>query len=177
MSAVFTQAKFVGFWAKFWPWLRRWWYTLVVPVALVLVASQWFTIAVNASDSLPHSFYLVQKWKKDIYKHQYVAFTYPGEHAYSKRLPWIKRIAGVPGDVVSVSGRVVFVGGLEVGKAKPHGKSGILQGRPLALGPTGVIPPGHFYAQGDHVDSLDSRYALMGWVPQEQIVGRAIPLF
>ena len=38
---------------------------------------------------------------------------------------------------------------------------------PLALGPTGVIPEGHYYVSGTHPDSLDSRYALAGWIPRE----------
>jgi len=48
---------------------------------------------------------------------------------------------------------------------------------PLEKGRVGVIPLGHVYVNADHQDSLDSRYALMGWVPNEIILGRAIPLF
>jgi conjugal transfer pilin signal peptidase TrbI len=47
----------------------------------------------------------------------------------------------------------------------------------LALGPTGVIPANHFYVYAPHKDSLDSRFALTGWIPLERVSGRAIPLF
>ena len=38
----------------------------------------------------------------------------------------------------------------------------------------GIVPPGHFYLHADHADSHDSRYAEIGLVPRERILGRAI---
>ena len=38
------------------------------------------------------------------------------------------------------------------------------------------MPPGRFYVHADHVDSHDSRYAEIGLVPRERILGRAVPL-
>jgi conjugal transfer pilin signal peptidase TrbI len=57
--------------------------------------------------------------------------------------------------------------------AKPRSQTG----EPLVLGPTGVIPANHFYVYAPHKDSLDSRFALTGWIPLERVSGRAIPLF
>ena len=63
--------------------------------------------------------------------------------------------------------------GLPVGWAKPFST-----GRaPLTLGPTGVIPAGHYYVSGTHPDSLDSRYALAGWIPRDALIGRAYVVF
>ncbi|PZR43703.1 MAG: hypothetical protein DI537_61865 [Stutzerimonas stutzeri] len=44
-------------------------------------------------------------------------------------------------------------------------------------GPVGVIQEGHYYMTAPNPDSLDSRYALVGWVSDEQIVGRAFRVF
>ena len=40
----------------------------------------------------------------------------------------------------------------------------------------GAIPPGHYYLHTDHPDSHDSRYAEIGLVPRERILGRALAL-
>jgi conjugal transfer pilin signal peptidase TrbI len=50
-------------------------------------------------------------------------------------------------------------------------------GRPLLPGPTGVIPSGRFHVYAPHPDSLDSRYAITGWIRHDQIIGKAYALF
>ena len=88
-------------------------------------------------------------------------------------LPYLKTILGVPGMRVSVdSDGIVTVGGMAAGRAKTHG----LDGRPLKPTDPVTIPPGHYYVHADHVDSHDSRYAEIGLVPRERILGRAFPL-
>ena len=93
--------------------------------------------------------------------------------ALGAEAPYLKRVLGMPGDAVSLdpAGRV-SVGGNGAGRAKAFA----LDGRPLdAIGP-GVIPSGHYYLHGDHLDSHDSRYAEIGLVPRARILGRAVPL-
>ena len=87
--------------------------------------------------------------------------------------PYLKRVLGMPGDAVSVDsvGRV-SVGGSGAGLAKQFA----LDGRPLDEIEPGAIPPGHYYLHGDHADSHDSRYAEIGLVPLERILGRAAAL-
>lgn len=58
-------------------------------------------------------------------------------------------------------------------RAKPISKGG----KPLQHGPVGIIPNGHFFMSAPHPDSLDSRYALVGWVAETELVGRAISLY
>ena len=68
--------------------------------------------------------------------------------------------------------RTVWLDGEPVGRAKTHA----LDGRPLAAIAPRIIPPGQFYLHGDHVDSHDSRYAEIGLVPRERILGRAVAM-
>ena len=88
-------------------------------------------------------------------------------------VPYIKTVRGVPGMAVTVGpDRTVFLDGVPMGRAKTHA----LDGRPLAAIAPGVIPPGHYYLFADHADSHDSRYAEIGLVPRERILGRALAM-
>lgn len=90
---------------------------------------------------------------------------------------FIKYMAGVPGDRVEVIDRKVYLttnkGRIFVGVAKTHSR----HGEPLAPIKSQTIPPGYVYMWAPHVDALDSRYALMGLVPAQTIVGRGIALW
>ena len=88
-------------------------------------------------------------------------------------VPYLKTVRGVPGMAVTVGeDGTVRLDGVAVGRAKTHA----LDGRPLAAIAPGVIPPGHFYLHADHVDSHDSRYAEIGFVPRARILGRALAM-
>ena len=88
-------------------------------------------------------------------------------------VPYLKTVRGLPGMAVAVSeDGTVFLDGVAVGRAKSHA----LDGRPLAAIAPGVIPPGRYFLHADHPDSHDSRYAGIGLVPRERILGRAVAL-
>ena len=74
--------------------------------------------------------------------------------------------------IVTMQGRDVYINGKYVATAKTHATTG----QPLELGLTGVIPPGHYYVHGTNKDSLDSRYAITGWIKAETVVGKAQPI-
>jgi len=42
---------------------------------------------------------------------------------------------------------------------------------------TGVLNADEYYVQAPHLDSLDSRYRLTGWIAANRIIGRAYALF
>ena len=89
------------------------------------------------------------------------------------RVPYLKTVRGLPGAVVTVDAdRTVRLDGAPLGRAKERG----LDGRPLEAARPGVIPDGHYHLHADHRDSHDSRYAEIGPVPRERILGRAIAL-
>ena len=88
-------------------------------------------------------------------------------------VPYLKTVRGVPGMRIKVEiDRTVFLEGERVARAKAHA----LDGRPLAAIAPGTIPPGHFFLHADHADSHDSRYAEIGLVPRDRILGRAIAM-
>jgi len=145
-------------------------------VAFVAFAN-YFTFAINVSVSLPGTLYLIHKGEKP-QKGDFVAFNYTGDGLYQKNSRFLKRLDGIPGDVISSNEPVVgyrdyFVNGNFVGRAQPKST----MGTPLQAGPTGTIPAGHYYVTGTHPNSLDSRYYLVGWISEQQIIGRAFLLF
>ncbi len=88
-------------------------------------------------------------------------------------VPYLKTVRGVPGDAVTVDDdRTVRIDGIALGRAKIRA----LDGRPLEAIDAGTIPDGHYYLHADHHDSHDSRYAEIGLVPGERILGRAVAL-
>jgi len=89
------------------------------------------------------------------------------------RVPYLKTVRGLPGDVVTVDAdRTVRIDGISLGKAKTYA----LDRRPLAAIRAGVIPVGRYFLHADHRDSHDSRYAEIGLVPRSHILGRAVAL-
>ena len=131
-----------------------------------------FGLGLNASPSLPYRLFLIHKGELP-QRGQYVAFRWPGGGPYRSGVTFVKLVAGVAGDTVTRANRDYFVNGVHVGQAKSVSRQGV----PLGLGPTGVLPAGHYYVRAPHPESLDSRYRLTGWVSQTQIIGRAYALF
>ena len=138
---------------------------------------RWFALTLNVSDSLPGTVFLVQKGTTPD-KGQLAAFRYAGGGPYERGALFLKQMLGVPGSLVigmdiGSGYRDYFVDGQCAGRAKPRAKTGM----PLDPGPSGVIPAGRYYMAAPNPDSLDSRYDLVGWVAEEQIVGRAFRIF
>ena len=93
--------------------------------------------------------------------------------ALGSKVPYLKTVRGLPGGRVSLDAdRTVRLDGQPLGRAKAHA----LDGRPLEAATPGAIPPGHYFLHADHPDSHDSRYAEVGLVPRERILGRALAL-
>jgi conjugal transfer pilin signal peptidase TrbI len=152
--------------------LRRW----IIVYLIVPPAFLWFDahylFGLNATRSLPEQLFLIERGHFPR-KGEYVAFRWHGGGNYRAGTVFIKTLAGVPGDVVSRRDGDYFVNGRPVGTAKPVSREGEL----LSPGPTGVLPKDRYYVAAPHPDSLDSRYALTGWIDATQIIGRAHGLF
>ncbi|MFD2780347.1 S26 family signal peptidase [Novosphingobium pokkalii] len=86
--------------------------------------------------------------------------------------PFAKITYGVPGDVVTRTGDAVQVNGKTIAHLKPKTH----QGEDLVPGPLGTIPPGCIYAGSPHKDGFDSRYAAIGFVCRDRLIGIGTPI-
>ena len=142
-------------------------------VAAVAAFSARYTIGINATPSLAYTLCIIVKGDLDLRRGDLAAFRWHGGGPYPAGVVFTKVIRGMPGDEVTRVEREFFVNGEPVGQAKPSSRAR----EPLAVGPTGVIPEGRFFVSGTHPDSLDSRYALAGWIPRDALIGKAYVVF
>jgi len=153
--------------------LRAYWLVYGIVLAAIAAFNTYFAIGVNATPSLTYTICLIAKGDLEVRRGDLVAFRWHGGGPYPEGVVFTKIVRGLPGDEVTREGRVFFVNGLAVGWAKPFAASRAS----LAPGPIGLIPEGHYYVSGTHPDSLDSRYALAGWIPRSALIGRAYVVF
>jgi conjugal transfer pilin signal peptidase TrbI len=152
--------------------LRRW----GLAYASIAAGAAWFhshyALGLNATSSLPGTLYLIERGVLP-QRGEHVAFRWAGGGPYPAGVTFIKVLAGQPGDTVTRDGHTFVVAGRTLGQAKPTNR----RGEPLESGPTGTLPEGRYFVFATHPDSLDSRYALTGWITREQFLGRARALF
>jgi conjugal transfer pilin signal peptidase TrbI len=163
---------------------RKWWKAYTLPLATVIVASFFVRLDVNVTPSLPdHLFLTVKGMPPNVERGDYIVFRWHGGGPVPEGTQLTKIVGGVPGDTVVMDEQrrffihkgdgTIVVQDQFVGKAKTLSRTG----EPLQAGPTGVIPPDHYYVLATHPDSLDSRYSLTGWIKKDAIVGRTFPVF
>ena len=152
--------------------LRRWGLAYAAALAGALWFHNHYALGLNATHSLPGTLYLIERGAPPQHG-EYVAFRWASGGPYPAGVTFIKVLAGQPGDTVARHGATFVVAGAALGQAKPTSR----RGEPLEPGPTGTLPEGRYFVYAPHPDSLDSRYALTGWIAREQIIGRARALF
>jgi len=100
----------------------------------------------------------------DIERGDVVVFWYPRDRSKS----FIKRVLGIPGDVLEIRRGTVFVNGVQI--SEPYLSADFRDRR--SLGKV-VVPPGQYFVLGDHRNSSnDSRS--WGFVDRRLIYGKAI---
>jgi signal peptidase I len=123
-----------------------------------------------------------------------IVFRLPSDPATN----YIKRLVGLPGDHISVRGRQLFVNGQPMsveltGVYEGHGHTGARIGTEH-LGDVDhqvlfiperytrdydeIVPAGHYFFMGDNRDnSRDSRFPEVGFVPERNLVGKAVRIW
>jgi signal peptidase I len=111
---------------------------------------------------------------------------------------YIKRLVGLPGDTIRYVNKKIYVNdqpvdvtaeGIYFGEDQPGSLLArerlgpvehqilLLPGQRSAEG-TFVVPPGHYFMMGDNRDnSKDSRYDGVGFIPEGNVVGRAVRIW
>jgi signal peptidase I len=111
---------------------------------------------------------------------------------------YIKRLVGLPGDTIEVREKRVYINGTPLpvemdGIYEGHGHDGAhigiehigdVEHRILlwlereSRGGVYVVPSGHYFFMGDNRDnSQDSRYPDVGYVPEGNLVGKAVRIW
>ena len=168
---------------------KLYWKRYTAPIVVLIAMTLFIRVDVNYTNSLPdHVFITFKGWKSGLGPGDYVAYRFPTENPASpfrKGDHMVKLVLGTQGDEVKVdSERNVsihrgndhlspFWGGKSVGKAKPVSKTG----KPLQAISPGSVPESRFFVFAPHPDSLDSRYAMVGYISEEDIIGRTFPIF
>jgi len=130
-----------------------------------------YKLKITKSESVSHSIFLSKPLGATIERGDYIELLPPTNPNSDMRV--VKQIVGLPGDVVRVEGRDIYVNDIYRGAAKTHS----LKGRPLAVTQSGVIPEGHYYVYGTHKDSHDSRYEEIGLVDGYLFQRRLVVVF
>ncbi|RZQ33249.1 signal peptidase I [Vibrio vulnificus] len=146
--------------------------TLILLSGTAMGLSVRWKLDFNTTESLAYRAFITDKYSKSLAKGDYVKFLLPPNRYFSQS-NWTKRIAGMPGDIITVDNRNVYINGQFVGHAKDHSASNTAY---FPITP-GVIPPGYYFMQADHEDSYDSRYKSFGLVHESAFIGRAYPLW
>jgi signal peptidase I len=129
-----------------------------------------------------------------------VVFKMPNEHSNDYMQDFIKRVVGLPGDRIQMLDGVLYINGKAVPKVRvsdyvgkdqfeivrpiaryretlPGGKSYyVLDAQPGSSEDTTqvfVVPPGHYFMMGDNRDNSDDSRLEVGYVPAEDLVGKA----
>jgi conjugal transfer pilin signal peptidase TrbI len=140
--------------------------------AWLAMAGYGYCITENMTTSLSGHVYLHKKGEP-FQKGDLVAYRWHGGATYPAGTTFIKRVVGVPGEMVKRDGSEFWVGDRYIGRAKPRSRTGV----PLTPASGGVIPEGEYFVATPSPDSLDSRYALTGNVRQIEIIGKAYEIF
>lgn len=155
-------------------WVRLIWLAAFIALAMGVKAAvtwerSWY-VSFNWTHSLPFwAFYVDETARPEI--GDYVDF-WPPDNPYYEGISFVKRIAAGPGDEVTCIGRDFYVRDELIARAKPTSQAG----KPLAQGPCGVVPEGHYFVVTPDKDSFDSRYEVIGYVSRNRVRGVAMPL-
>jgi signal peptidase I len=149
--------------------------TIVLTVLMFLVirfAVQNFNIEGHSMEPNLHDqeLILVDKWTylfRTPARGDVVVFIAPPQPSQD----YIKRVIGIPGDVITIQNTKVIVDGVTLNETyvDPRNQGNTFEDKPIT---NMVVPPNDYFVLGDNrANSSDSR--VWGFVPKQNIIGRA----
>jgi conjugal transfer pilin signal peptidase TrbI len=134
-----------------------------------------YLVGWNETPSLPFTLFVIHK-NEPVNNGDYVAFRWHGGPPFPDGSLFTKRVVGSQSDPVERAGKS-FTVNRQSFVAKDHGMTGkALSPNPLPEGAS-TVPRDSYWVAGTHEYSFDSRYSQVGFVKQEDVVGRAYPIF
>ncbi|ANO50029.1 hypothetical protein BA177_01250 [Woeseia oceani] len=153
---------------------------LLLPMLVLLIADRLiaphYRLAVNESDSLPGTVFLVKTGvlpRCGPVMGEHVQIQMRRDARWYSGMRLLKVAKGCPGDRIRLEGRKVYVNDWFAGEALPM----LEDGTPMAMVSAGVIPEGRYYLWASHPSSFDSRYAEFSLIADQQIIGTATRIF
>ncbi len=182
-AQIAPPAQQQAWWLTAWSYfkLQAWWMLSLCVLAVAFGVRYQFTI--NLTPSLPYSVAIIEKGNLKLARGDIAAFTWQGGWPFPAKAELMKRVVGMPGDVVlrlPHADTERYYAWHQVKTPQGVAMPAVAVRRfsrghnPLPEGAVGVIPDQQFFMQGDHPDSLDSRYANPGWVRADQLVGKVV---
>lgn len=139
----------------------------------VSVLTHFYKPALNRTQSLPYSFFIIEKNNRDVKAGDFAAFIPKRRSTGGFELTFVKEIACTAGHSLSFEDGVFYCDGRPV--ARPKERS--LKGEKLEPLKARVIEEDEFFVRGTHPDSYDSRYEAFGLIPRCALIGKARPVF
>ena len=163
---------------KLWPAIYS---SILISIVAIVMLGKCFKLSWNLTPSLPLGIYRVEKVDVASMKGKVVSFCPPNNEIFRIArdqgilkwgrcpfgfAPLLKRVVGVPGDVVRVDNRVTING-----KSVNHGSlvkevASIFKSTRLAR----ILTDQELWVMGDTADSFDSRY--FGAIPVGVVIGQ-----
>lgn len=153
----------------------------IVYVPLMAFASNYRIVydSIKGANCLPYSVFLVDLRDRVVERDEYIAFvSMQMEPFYKNGTLAVKLAAGVPGDHITVNERGVAVNGHHMGALLhlQEGEKLWRMGRRIGdVERDEQVPVGRLWMMGTNPRSYDSRY--WGYIKNDQVIGRAIPLW
>jgi signal peptidase I len=88
---------------------------------------------------------------------------------------FIKRVIGLPGETIEITGGVVHINGERLDEA-PTEEGGYLSARDGSSMPPQRIPDGEYFVMGDNRPRSSDSRSLLGTISRDQMIGRAFVL-
>lgn len=150
--------------------------------SLLFISKLWFLrthgFVLNVTSSLPERLWLVDySHKTNFKKGDYFMFMAPNDvNLTTKNTPLVKKVAGVPGDKIEISGTTLLINNQTKGRVWSETLPTHHKLHPI---PNQIIGKGCYFAWTPDLYSYDSRYTDIGLICEKdnRIIGMATPLF